>query len=55
MLIHVNGTEPWMRSPHRFVLQTELPDQLPVISWIHDLTADKQLDLCMCSISLYSV
>lgn len=35
---------------HRFVLQIQLPNQLPVVSRIHHLAANEQLDLSVCGV-----
>lgn len=43
-----NNTSP---HSHRFVLQIELSNQLPVVSWINYLPTNEELNLGMCSIS----
>lgn len=40
---------------HRFILQIQLSNQLPVVSWIHDLPSNKELYLGMSSVSFDSV
>lgn len=37
---------------HRFVLQIELANQLPVVGRIHHLAPDEKLDLCVRSVGL---